>query len=122
MLRSLHFLQARLVPLRFFNPLFVFLVLGLPYRGKDLDEFFWSIAGKFQTEIGKAWTSRRKNNIYPVLNFLLIFCLKNQQKMNVVKQLYILQERIDKEGADSAVQKSLLTSLKVNSQMRQATK
>ncbi|KAG4932688.1 hypothetical protein JHK87_046690 [Glycine soja] len=78
--------------------------------------------GKFQTEIGKAWASRRKNNIYPVLNFLLIFCLKNQQKMNVVKQLYILQERIDKEGADSAVQKSLLTSLKVNSQMRKATK
>ncbi|RZC06226.1 Coiled-coil domain-containing protein 93 isoform B [Glycine soja] len=34
--------------------------------------------------------------------------------MNVVKQLYILQERINKEGADSAVQKllSLLTSLK----------
>ncbi|KAL5183277.1 Calcium-dependent protein kinase 15 [Glycine soja] len=56
--------------------------------------------GKFQTEIGKAWASRRKNN--------------NQQKMNVVKQLYILQERINKEGADSAVQKSLLTSLKVN--------
>ncbi|KAH1252888.1 Coiled-coil domain-containing protein 93 [Glycine max] len=38
----------------------------------------------------------------------------NQQKMNVVKQLYILQERINKEGADSAAQKlvSLLTSLK----------
>ncbi|KAL5144964.1 putative 2-oxoglutarate-dependent dioxygenase AOP1.2 [Glycine soja] len=38
----------------------------------------------------------------------------NQRKMNVVKQLYILQERINKEGADSAVQKllSLLTSLK----------
>jgi len=36
--------------------------------------------------------------------------------MNVVKQLYILQERINKEGADSAAQKlvSLLTSLKVN--------
>ncbi|RDX86272.1 Coiled-coil domain-containing protein 93, partial [Mucuna pruriens] len=38
----------------------------------------------------------------------------NQRKMNVVKQLYILQERINKEGADSAVQKlvSLMMSLK----------
>ncbi|TKY74684.1 Coiled-coil domain-containing protein 93 [Spatholobus suberectus] len=38
----------------------------------------------------------------------------NHRKMNVVKQLYILQERINKEGADSAVQKlvSLMTSLK----------
>ncbi|KAG4942615.1 hypothetical protein JHK85_047261 [Glycine max] len=35
-------------------------------QGKDLDEFFWSTAGKFQTETGKAWASeivsRRKNN------------------------------------------------------------
>ncbi|KAK7329879.1 hypothetical protein VNO77_24060 [Canavalia gladiata] len=35
-------------------------------QGKDLDEFFQSTAGKFQTETGKAWASeivsRRKNN------------------------------------------------------------
>ncbi|XP_027904132.1 coiled-coil domain-containing protein 93 isoform X2 [Vigna unguiculata] len=38
----------------------------------------------------------------------------NQQKMNVVKQLTTLQERICNEGADSAAQKliSLMTSLK----------
>ncbi|BAT78206.1 hypothetical protein LR48_Vigan04g214200 [Vigna angularis] len=38
----------------------------------------------------------------------------NQQKMNVVKQLTTLQERINNEGADSAAQKliSLMTSLK----------
>ncbi|XP_014500014.1 coiled-coil domain-containing protein 93 [Vigna radiata var. radiata] len=38
----------------------------------------------------------------------------NQQKMNVVKQLTTLQERISNEGADSAAQKliSLMTSLK----------
>lgn len=44
------------------------------------------------------------------------FGLKNQQKMNVVKQLTTLQERISNEGADSAAQKliSLMTSLKVN--------
>ncbi|KAL5066139.1 hypothetical protein RYX36_027876 [Vicia faba] len=34
-------------------------------QGKDLDEFFRSTAGKFQTEIGKAWASEivsRRNN------------------------------------------------------------
>ncbi|XP_068481266.1 uncharacterized protein [Phaseolus vulgaris] len=38
----------------------------------------------------------------------------NQQKMNVVKQLTTLQDRISNEGADSAAQKliSLMTSLK----------
>ncbi|KAL2346799.1 hypothetical protein Fmac_000799 [Flemingia macrophylla] len=38
----------------------------------------------------------------------------NHRKMNVVKQLNILQDRINKEGADSAVQKlvSIMTSLK----------
>lgn len=38
----------------------------------------------------------------------------NHRKMNVVKQLNIIQKRINKEGADSAVQKlvSLMTSLK----------
>ncbi|WVZ19401.1 hypothetical protein V8G54_006723, partial [Vigna mungo] len=42
------------------------------------------------------------------------FGLKNQQKMNVVKQLTTLQERIGNEGADSGAQKliSLMTSLK----------
>jgi len=50
------------------------------------------------------------------INGHLIFGLKNQQKMNVVKQLTTLQERICNEGADSAAQKliSLMTSLKVN--------
>ncbi|KAG9148732.1 hypothetical protein Leryth_013413 [Lithospermum erythrorhizon] len=35
------------------------------YQGKDLEEFFESTAGKFQTDLGKAWAkeiaSRRKN-------------------------------------------------------------
>ncbi|KAG2400243.1 uncharacterized protein HKW66_Vig0099030 [Vigna angularis] len=81
----------------------------------NLDELVGEIDKMLDMKLTLSFASMPCINLFGfAIGWACYFGLKNQQKMNVVKQLTTLQERINNEGADSAAQKliSLMTSLK----------